>query len=115
MQASLPGSISKITTMADNGIRVQFDTQEVQPEVAAELFNQKGKLGWFIFHEKQIREIDLDKLPDVKTDAGEKTPAQRLRSVLYVLWQQSNTQISSEQFYREKMEDIIEHLKTKIV
>lgn len=100
--------------MADNGVRVQFDTQEVSPESTAELFNQKGKLGWFIFHEKPVREIDLGKLPDIKTDAGDKTPAQRLRAVIYLLWQQGNSQISSEQFYRERMEDIIELIKAKL-
>lgn len=43
-----------------------------------------------------------------------KTPSQRLRGVLYRLWEKDESDISFDQFYEDKMEVLIEYLKEKV-
>jgi len=114
MKVSLPGFISKIMTMSDGCVRLQVDTQEVLPEYMTEMFSLKNKMGWFIFHEKPITEIDTKELPEIKTEAQQKTPSKRLYSVLFVLWQQSNSDKTFDVFYFEQMESIINSIKVKL-
>ena len=44
-----------------------------------------------------------------------KTPSQRLRNTLYVLWEQSSQAESSKDFYNNKIEEIINHFKSKLI
>lgn len=43
-----------------------------------------------------------------------KTQSQRLRGVLYILWEQQGKQGEFEEFYRSQTEKIIEHYKGKL-
>ena len=43
-----------------------------------------------------------------------KSHSQRLRSVLYRLWEKDESDISFDQFYGDKMEALIEYLKEKV-
>lgn len=114
MKVSLPATITKITTMRDKTVRVQVDCQEIPAEYMAELFGLNDQLGWFFFHEKPIKEIDTENLPDIKLESWEKPPSQRMRAVLFRLWEQTDKKKTFEEFYREKMEQLIEMLKEKI-
>jgi len=114
MKTQIPGTISKVGTLADNTIRVQFDAQEIAAEEMANLFALKGRLGWIVFSEQLLKEEDVRDLPEIRAEFGEKTPGQRLRGVLYILWEQTKSSLSFEQFYREKMESIITMLKDKL-
>ena|ERR1044071_1372622 len=76
-------TISKVTTMADNTIRLQVDCQEMNAENELEIFQLRNKLGWFVFNETGIQESDI---PTDPVEVDQKTPSQRLRGVLYVLW-----------------------------
>lgn len=50
----------------------------------------------------------------VDTERGEKTPSQRIRAVLFLLWKQEGEQGTFDAFYNAKCEKIIEHLKSKL-
>jgi hypothetical protein len=85
------------------------------PEQAALLFQLKGKLGWFLFSESEIKEKDIPKeaAPEFKSD---KTPSQRLRSTLYVYWKQNTNQVKTfDTFYKEWMEKKITEIKETLV
>src|SRR5258708_3529254 len=114
MKISLASVISKVMTMADNTVRLQVDAQEAPAEIMAELFALKGSIGWFTFSEKVITEIDRKDLPEIKVESWEKTPSQRLRATLYVLWEQSKPDVTFEQYYREQIEKIITYIKEKL-
>ena len=43
-----------------------------------------------------------------------KTPSVRLRAVLYLLWEQEDQRSDPEEFYKIKMEMIINHFKNKL-
>lgn len=103
-----------IKTMSDKGVRVMIDTMELNPIQLADLFSFKGKSGWFIFTKSPEKATEIE-IPEWKEEfKGEKSPSQRLRAVVYRLWEQSGKTTDFEVFYRSKMELIIEKFKEKI-
>lgn len=44
----------------------------------------------------------------------DKTPSQRLRAVIYLLWQKSDKKVDQDEYYEIIMENLIEQLKTKL-
>lgn len=112
---AIPSYISKLMTMSDKGIRVQVDTQELSSEDKAYLFSLHNKYGHFVFVEGEVKPDGLNIPESVPEFKNEKSQSQRLRSVLFVLWEQNGKPNTSERFYREHMEKIIEHYKDKLV
>ena len=103
-----------IKTMADKGIRISFDTQELTAEVMTQVFMLKGRMGYLIFSATPLNPELLD-IPDISPDfKGEKSPSQRLRAVLYKLWEQQGASIDFAVFYRSKMDSIINQVKEKL-
>ena len=100
--------------MSDKGIRVQVDTQELTPKDAADIMLLKGKVGWFIFADQPIQEEDVKDLPEVKVERGEKTPSQRLRGVLFLLWNKNKTTDSFDEYYKNYLNRVIEKLKEQL-
>jgi len=44
----------------------------------------------------------------------QKTPSERLRSILYRLYTHERPMITFDEYYEEKLETIINHFKTKL-
>jgi hypothetical protein len=109
------GYITKISTMA-NGLRIFFDTMEnIGGEDMERLFALYNKPGWMTFNVRPIEAQDIIDLPPVKAQAGQKTPSQRLRAVLYRVWQQDGKGFTDfEAYYQAQMEKLIEFYKGKI-
>lgn len=115
LDACVPATITKITTMADRGLRLQVDTQEItDAELKKQIFDLHDKLGFFFFSEAPITEVPLDDLPEIKVEEGEKTPSQRLRNILFVLWEQKKIKESFDIFYRKQIEKLIEKIKEQL-
>ena len=110
----VPACIGKIKTMADQSIRLEVDTQELPAETMSELFALRGGIGYFMFAEQPKSEMDLTNVPEIKIERGEKTKGQRLRATLYVLWGQTKTDSSFEEYYNVQMEKIIDAVKMKL-
>lgn len=101
--------------------KLTFTTQqEVPPELLTQIIGKIGQTGWlaFLVSERQIDTIEMLTLPDIQTDKGEKTKGQRLRGVIYRLWEHEKaeklTTFSSEEFYNVTMEKFIDHVKGKL-
>lgn len=114
MPLKVPSQITRIQTMADGGLRLFVDTQEISAEDKAAVMELHKQIGWFLFSESQIKEEDVLNLPDIQLDKGEKSPSQRLRAVLYLLWEKQGKKGSSEQFYRDYLERVISKLKEQL-
>ena len=79
------------------------------------MINCEGQPGWFTFSTHQIEVEDIKDLPPLKPTDGKKTPSQRLRAVLFRLWEQDDEKFKEfDGYYRFKMEKIIDHLKQKL-
>lgn len=109
------GYITKISTMA-NGLRIFFDTMEnIGGEDMERLFALYNKPGWMTVNVHQIEAQDIIELPPVKADPGKKTPSQRLRAVLWQVWNQDNKGFKDfESYYQTMMEKLINHYKEKL-
>jgi len=114
----VPSYIKKVETTSDKGLKLQVYTQELAPEDITNLLSLRDKLGYFIFKLTNIDEEDLVELPKIKPEfKHERTPAERLRAVLYIWWSQRGEEkkgVSFDDFYREYIERIIDSIKEKI-
>lgn len=113
-----PATITKVSTMSNRTLRLQIDTQEnLTDEQIASLVSKVDKYGYFCFLEDtQIDESDLVKLPPLpKKLKEEQSPAQKFRSVLYILWEQNGKKGDFELFYNRTYERLINEIKEKLV
>lgn len=113
--------VGKIQTMEPDGLKWSIYTNEVAPDEMAMMMQLRGKQGNMLFApaDYDFSEKDIEDLPEVRVEAGEKTPSQRLRATLYVRWEQTGGKARKdkktfEQFYREQMERFINAVKEKL-
>lgn len=111
---AIPAILTRYASTADKGLRLTFETNELDQEESAQLIQFKGEFGYLVFVKRDLKPEDLNVPEYAQPAKGEKTPSQRLRSVIYRLWEKTDKSISSEQFYREKLEQIIEHFKKQL-
>jgi hypothetical protein len=112
------GQIDGYRSLQDKSLKVSIVTStEVSPETLLSI-SHAFQLPCLIavssdpFTASQLE--DLDKIK-VEFDDGGKTPGQRLRGVMYRLWEINNERYDVfEDFYRAHMEKIINHLKSKL-
>ena len=109
--------VGKVETM-DSGLKMVIYTNEVSPNETTMLFSLKGKQGNMLFAPANYKfsDEDLKDLPEVEVEKGEKTPGQRLRAVIFRLWEQKNPNKtkSSEEYYRDYMSRLIESIKEQL-
>lgn len=109
----LPVLITGLSTKVDGSIKIVLETRELKPNVAAEVFALRGMEAWALLAPDMIKDATL---PDEKPDPaiGTKTPSRRLRACLYKLWEQNRNSEDFENFYRTKMEQIIDQVKERL-
>lgn len=111
----IPATIESINSRVDGTWSLKVGTQELSEENAKAILGLNRKLGWFIFKETPLEEADIINIPESTPEfKGDKTPGQRLRGVLYVLWEQTKATKTFDEFYRTKMEQIIDWVKGKL-
>lgn len=108
-----PSTIHKVQTLVDGGNKLEVITRELSPDEMTALFSLKGREGWFLFKENEITEMEVKDLPEVKEFKSDKTPSQRLRAVLYVIWEKEKPTDNFDDFYKKKTNEIISWLKEK--
>jgi len=100
-------------TRKDGSIKLEFETRELDGNSIAAMMNLRGRGGWLFFCPSDMESIEIP--ADAPPEIGQKTPSQRLRAVLFVLWQQTKPEGQDfESFYRSIMDMIIEHYKRKL-
>ena len=94
--------------MSDKTIRIQLDTQEETPENIAELFKLHQVYCWIALNPTQIEGSDV---PDIKIKGKKnKTNSQRLRAVIYRLWEQEHQPGEFEHYYTVYMDKLIQNI-----
>jgi hypothetical protein len=112
----VPCDLAKVETMSRGKLKLIFVTQELIPEeVKAKFLTAHEKFGWlnFLAGENEIDAVDLLDLPKIKkSEEEQKSPSQKLRNVLHVLWEQKGRPTdTSEEYYRKHMEVITNQYK----
>ena len=107
--------IQKVQTLLDKGLKVDVITQELGPGDSAKLLGLKGKTGWMVFKATKITQEEVINLPDeAKEFKTDKTASQRLRAVIYRLWEQTSKEETFDAFYRRHLEKLIDQYKERL-
>jgi hypothetical protein len=115
----IPCAIESVSTRRDKTLKVVIGTQELSPAKAAELLNQWASgVGVMAFKGESFSFNDEEVLKSIKIDAeemGSKTPSQRLRSCLYVLFERNAEGHNDfNSYYASMMEKFIDMVKKRI-
>lgn len=106
--------VDKLETLKSGDMKIVLESGELQPEAAAELLGMMNKQVFACFKPTAISPEDLD-IKDVAVEfKGDKSPSQRLRSVLYVYWQKNKPTADFQTFYDRKVEEYIKLVKEKL-
>jgi len=104
--------ITGIRAKVDGSLGFNATTPELSPEEKVAFMELQGinlKMLVVPLDEKNAPQIRVDK------EIDSKTPGQRLRAVLYVLWEQGKKDKDYESFYKDRMEKFIEAVKDKLL
>lgn len=111
----LPAMINPPTIRKDGSIKLSFDSRELSPEEYMIVMGFRNCEGWLAF---SPNDEGIPELPKGRAEVDMKTPSERLKDVLYVWYKQSTEKGkfvgTFEAFRTEKMETIIEGVKSKL-
>lgn len=111
----IPITIESIRSRKDKTVAVTLGTQELTPEKAGELFSINGKFGYGYISAQDIENADIDLIDTLEPDMPTKSPAQRLRGVLYLMWKNNNEGYNDHNLhYLHYMEEIISKYKLRL-
>ena len=110
---TLPVIIENVTTRKDNTIKLTIATNENTPMVMAQVFALLNRYAFVAIKEESFTVDEKQLIESLKVDGTiGKTPSQRLRSVLFVLWKDTPEGFDSfERFYEHKMDRMIDKIK----
>lgn len=112
----VPGSLTKIESKS-NCWKVHFETMDnISSEAIQRFVELKNKPSYMTVNSHEIEATDIIDLPPLRPiDKEQRTKAQRLRAVLYRMWEQNNEGFkTSEQHYDYYMDKFINHAKGKL-
>lgn len=112
MSVQVQAILDSISTRKDGSIKLVFETQEVSSKEGFNLFEMRDRFGWLAFA-PQKSELKIPEEPAVNPRI-EKSPSQRLRNVIFVLWKQLGASGDFEDYYRKQMERMIEQVKERL-
>lgn len=113
----IPAQLDSFRSMVDRGIKVTFVTGELSPEQVANIQYSFQMVGFLAFSPNPFATHQLEEIDKLKVEFNDtgKPPSQRLRAVLYRLFEQSPEGYKTfNDFYMSKMEVLIEHFKGKL-
>lgn len=106
-----PIIITSCSTKSDGSLSIRCSTPELSADEKVAFMQVQNMNLKALF---QPMESEPAELKEVKGQFDKKTPAQRLRATLFVLWKQADGTGEFEEFYRRRMEDIINKIKEKL-
>jgi len=107
--------VESITTRKDRSLKVVIGTQEVSPNEAGQLFQLMHQLVTVYLSPATIDNREIEQIDKIDPELNNKSQAQRIRNVLYLLFTQENEGFKTfDTYYKAKTELYIEHLKSKL-
>lgn len=111
----LAATVENITTRKDHTVKLTLGTQELSPGKAGDLFNLMNKTAVIYISPKEVSQNEIDQVDQIDPEFGGKTQSQRIRNVLYLLFEKNKEGFKDfDSYYKSKTEKYIEHLKSKI-
>ena len=106
-------AIKKVTTKSDNTLEITLNTQELPIEQMAQMFTLKNSHCAVAIapYGEEVEPFD----PATIDAPKDKSPSNRLRNVLFRVWERDNQgYIDFNSWYLVKMNEIIQHYKGKL-
>ncbi len=103
--------ITSIAARVDRSIRFSVVTGELGDEERASFFPLQGTNVKLLI---EPHESDAEAPVEVRSELKQKTPGQRLRGSIFILYTQNGSPGDFEQFYKAKMEQFIDSIKSKL-
>lgn len=115
MTVQVAATVDGINPLKDGGMSIRFHTQEMPDASKLILLNSLDKFGWLLFkpEEAPFDQHEVPKYDPQKWDEI-KSPSQRMRAALFVLWQHTGSQGDFDSFYKKNMETFINVIKSKL-
>lgn len=112
----LSGQVENISSRKDRTWKISFGTQELTPELSGMLSGFVNEFCYMALKVEPFKKDEKDIVESLQSelDFSGKSPGQRLRNVLYRLWEQDKEGYEDfNLYYNFQMEKIINHFKTK--
>ena len=115
----LKAVVEGVRTLKDRSLKITIVSQELAPENASKLLSLQNSLCDVMINDKDLTQAEIEMLSNNKWEIEDipnmKSQSQRLRAVLYRLWEKGDGGYSDfNLFYVNRMEALIEHFKTKL-
>ncbi len=112
----LAGIVESIATRKDRTVKLTIGSNELNPAQASELFSLANQFCYIGLKAEPFVKEEQSLLQDLKADYDNaKTPSQRLRGILYRLYEQDQKGYKDfTAFYQGEMDRICEHYKGKL-
>jgi hypothetical protein len=117
----IPATLSQFRTLVDRTLSFKVNTQELDSETKAALFNMEQQLGWLVFNPQPIKPEEVPDDPIQIDGKAVKSPSSRLRAVIAVYLKKYGevsgktiTQTQINIYYEQEVEKLIDQFKRKI-
>lgn len=113
----IPAGLHSYRSLADGTLRLSFETSELTPEQMANIHYSLNKVGFLAFAPDPFATHEMEEIDKLKVEFADtgKPPSQRLRGVLYKLWElDAEGYQTFNDYYNSKMETLITHFKNKL-
>ena len=114
----IPCEVETITSRKDHSWKIVLGTSELSPDHVGELSRCQNKAIYCALREDPFREEEKNLVESIESefDDQRKTQSQRIRNVLYKLFQQDSQGFKAySDYYHFHTDKIIEHFKSKIL
>jgi hypothetical protein len=105
------GIFTSFSSRVDGSLGFRGSTPELTVQEKVALMSIQGLLTEVLIYPKEEKDAELIQ---VKAGMDHKSPSQRMRAVLFLMWKGSIEDVPFETYYNQKMEGIIDWLKTKL-
>lgn len=110
-----PAIIEQVATRADRTLKIVLGCQEMSPNDGGQILSLVHQLATVYISPSEISSKEIAQVDLVEPEFSGKTPSQRLRNTLFVAFTQNPDGFKSfDEYYRNKMEAMIEHFKSKL-
>lgn len=121
----IEAGIKSVRTMVDGSLNITLETQELAPEQMARVFELRGLPGMVLISTGNISQSEIDVVSQFTADheIKGKSQSQRIRSVLYVKWEQTQPRyvldgvekvMPFDLYYKNQTDIIINHIKSQL-
>ena len=111
------GGVNKVSTLSDGTLSINIHTQELPDETMMRVFSLRKCPGMVLISSDDISKAEVDAVSEFTTnfEVGKtKSPSQRLRAVLYRVWEQGDQKYDFVLWYESQMERIINKYKSTL-